>query len=36
MVKIYLLFVFNFSPGKLTVGELHQHVEQGPQVIVPS
>lgn len=29
-----LLLVFHFPPGKLPVHELHQHVEQAPQVVV--
>lgn len=27
-------FVFDFPPGQLANHELHQHVEEGPQVVV--
>jgi hypothetical protein len=33
-LKTNLLFVLDFSPGQLTVGKFHQHVEQGPQVVM--
>ena len=29
-----LLLVLDLPPGKLTVGKLHQHVEQRPKIIV--
>ena len=31
-----LFLVLYLSPWKLSIGELHQHVEKGPQIIVTS